>query len=164
MDFMYGLLNQMLEGAIFVFELIGLIVIAVAGVRGAVNYVQRDAFTRLKLAKGFALGLEFKLGSEILRTVLVRELSELIIVGSIILLRAALTFLINWEIQGEEHNFEFWEHVNKIEEHIQEIGEQIHHIELHEHELDEHVHDLTSREYEHKAQFLMPEDNGRRVS
>ena len=58
--------------------------------------------TRLKLAKGMAMGLEFKLGSEILRTVLVRELSEIMIVGAIILLRAALTFLIHWEIKNEE--------------------------------------------------------------
>lgn len=48
------------------------------------------------------MGLEFKLGSEILRTVVVREFSEILIVGAIILLRAALTFLIHWEIKTEE--------------------------------------------------------------
>ena len=62
--------------------------------------------TRLKLAKGMAMGLEFKLGSEILRTVVVRELSEIAIVGAIILLRAALTFLIHWEIKNEEAQVE----------------------------------------------------------
>ena len=52
------------------------------------------------------MGLEFKLGSEILRTVIVRDLSEIAIVGCIIVLRAALTFLIHWEIKEEEahHN------------------------------------------------------------
>ena len=60
---------------------------------------------RLNLANGLALGLEFKLGSEILRTVVVRELNELLIVGGIIILRAALTFLIHWEIK-EEHSKE----------------------------------------------------------
>ena len=48
------------------------------------------------------MGLEFKLGSEILRTVVVRDLSEIAIVGAIILLRAALTFLIHWENKNEE--------------------------------------------------------------
>ena len=48
------------------------------------------------------MGLEFKLGSEILRTVVVRELREILLVGAIILLRAALTFLIHWEITNEE--------------------------------------------------------------
>ena len=45
---------------------------------------------------------KFKLGSEILRTVIVRELSEVILVAAIIAIRAALTFLIHWEIKIEE--------------------------------------------------------------
>ena len=48
------------------------------------------------------MGLEFKLGSEILRTVIVRELSEIATVAAIIVLRAALTFLIHWEIKVEK--------------------------------------------------------------
>ena len=86
------------------FEFVGVIVIVAAGLVGIVGYVRRDPLTRLKLAKGMAMGLEFKLGSEILRTVVVREFSEILIVGAIILLRAALTFLIHWEIKNEEHS------------------------------------------------------------
>ena len=37
-------------------------------------------------------------GGELLRTVSVREWNELLILGAVILLRAALTFLIHWEI------------------------------------------------------------------
>ena len=48
------------------------------------------------------MGLEFKMGSEILRTVVVREWSEIATVAGIIILRAALTFLIHWEIKQEE--------------------------------------------------------------
>ena len=44
------------------------------------------------------------MGSEILRTVVVREWSEIATVAGIIVLRAALTFLIHWEIKEEEHN------------------------------------------------------------
>ena len=47
-----------------------------------------DEDTRITLAKGLAMGLEFKLGSEILRTVVVREWKEISIVAGIILLRA----------------------------------------------------------------------------
>ena len=49
-----------------------------------------------------AMGLEFKMGSEILRTVVVREWKEIGLVAGIIALRAALTFLIHWEIKQEE--------------------------------------------------------------
>ena len=48
------------------------------------------------------MGLEFKMGSEILRTVVVREWKEIGIVAGIIALRAALTFLLHWEIKEEE--------------------------------------------------------------
>ena len=49
-----------------------------------------------------ALSLEFKLGGEVLRTVIVRTKSELVVLGAIIVLRGILTFLIQWEIKNEE--------------------------------------------------------------
>lgn len=42
------------------------------------------------------------MGGEVLRTVVVREWSELGILGAIIVLRAMLTFLIHWEIKNEK--------------------------------------------------------------
>ena len=42
------------------------------------------------------------MGSEILRTVVVRQWSEIAIVAGIIALRAALSFLIHWEIKEEK--------------------------------------------------------------
>lgn len=101
-----NLVKWMAEYSLILFEVVGVVVIAVAGVCGVVNYIRRDPLTRLKLAKGMAMGLEFKLGGEILRTVVVRDFSEIMIVGAIILLRAALTFLIHWEIKNEEEDNE----------------------------------------------------------
>ena len=92
--------------SVVLLEFIGVGVIVVAALQGIYNYVRRDPLTRLKLAKGMAMGLEFKLGSEILRTVVVRQFSEIAIVGAIIVLRAALTFLIHWEIKPEEAQME----------------------------------------------------------
>ncbi|MBP3729275.1 MAG: DUF1622 domain-containing protein, partial [Lachnospiraceae bacterium] len=39
-------------------------------------------------------------------TVVVREWSELMLLGAIIVLRAAITFLIHWEIKQEERKLE----------------------------------------------------------
>ena len=100
--FMENLLEVLVSNAIHLFELVGVIVLIVASIRGVVNYIRHDPMVRLNLAKGMALCLEFKLGSEILRTVIVRDLSEIAIVGAIIALRAALTFLLHWEIKNEE--------------------------------------------------------------
>lgn len=106
MEILHEVLNWVVNLAIIVFEFMGVGVIIVAGLQGIFGYIRRDPLTRLKLAKGMAMGLEFKLGSEILRTVIVRELSEIALVGAIILLRAALTFLIHWEIKNEKAEVE----------------------------------------------------------
>lgn len=102
MDVLEHVLKLSVQAAIFVFEYAGVLVLVITGVRGIGDYIRRDPLIRLNLAKGMALGLEFKLGSEILRTVVVREFSEILLVGGIVLLRAALTFLIHWEIKNEE--------------------------------------------------------------
>lgn len=49
-----------------------------------------------------ATGLEFKLAAEILKTVLIQNLNELIILGSIFLLRVLMTIVIEWEIRQDE--------------------------------------------------------------
>ena len=101
MELLETLLHSFVNLAMLLFEYIGVGVITYAGIQGLVNYMRKAPDTRLVLAQGLAMGLEFKLGSEILRTVVVRSLSEIAIVGSIIALRAVLTILIHWEIKNE---------------------------------------------------------------
>lgn len=100
------ILNITAEAAILLFEFMGVFTIIAAGLQGCWNYIRHDSLTRLKLAKGMAMGLEFKLGSEILRTVMVRDFKEIAIAGAIIALRAALTLLIHWEIRTEKAEVE----------------------------------------------------------
>ena len=95
-------MQYVVEIAILIFEFIGIGVIICSGIKGFVYYIRKNPNVKLTLAHGLEIGLEFKLGSEVLRTVIVRERSELIMLGLIILLRGALTFLIHWEIKGEE--------------------------------------------------------------
>lgn len=106
MEMAHELLEWIVDAAILLFEYVGIFILLLAGIRGFYEYLTRKDTTRINLARGMAMGLEFKLGSEILRTVIVRDYQEIIIVGGIILLRAALTFLIHWEIKSEELNRE----------------------------------------------------------
>ncbi len=56
------------------------------------------------LANGLATALEFKMAAEILKTVLVQDLSELAVLGVVIGLRALLSLLIYFELKhSEEH-------------------------------------------------------------
>ena len=87
---------------ILAMEALGMAVLLVTAARSAQGWVTGDPHVRLTLAQGIALSLEFKLGSEVLRTVVVRDWSELGILGAVIALRGALTFLIHWEIKNEE--------------------------------------------------------------
>lgn len=120
--FMETLLDVLVSNAIHLFELVGVAVLIVAGVQGVINYIRHDPMVRLKLAKGMALCLEFKLGSEILRTVVVREFTEIGLVAAIIVLRAALTFLIHWEIKTEESQME--QELERRQAEIQDITEE----------------------------------------
>ena len=102
LDMLHIILENIVDGAILLFEFIGVGIIIFSGIRGFFLYIRRSPDTKLTLAKGLAMGLEFKLGGEILRTAVVRDWKEIGIVAGIIALRAALTFLIHWEIKEEE--------------------------------------------------------------
>ncbi len=93
-----------LQYIILAIELVGVAVLLYAIVRAVIGLFRKQPRVRLHLAEGIALALEFKVGGELLRTVIVRDWDELLILGSIILLRAALTFLIQWEIKIEKKN------------------------------------------------------------
>jgi uncharacterized membrane protein len=99
-------LYYIVEAGILLLEYIGVGIIIWTNIISFYKYVTRKPDTRIYLGKGLAMGLEFKIGSEILRTVIVREWSEIAIVAGIIALRAALTFLIHWEIKEEEKEAE----------------------------------------------------------
>ena len=109
---MIGEFEQLLEEilgniasiAIILFEFIGVGIIIWTGITGFLRWLKHAGDTGVYLARGLAMGLEFNMGSEILRTVIVREWKEIGIVAGIIALRAALTFLLHWEIKEEERN------------------------------------------------------------
>ncbi len=92
------ILQIIISWGILLFEYIGVIILILSGVKAVVGVFKRRAHIRLDLAHGMATALSFKLGGEILRTVVVQTFHEIAIVACIIALRAALTFLIHWEI------------------------------------------------------------------
>ena len=95
-------LENLANIAILLFEFIGVTIIIWNGIQALIKWIKHASDTRIYLASGLAMGLEFKMGSEILRTVVVRTWTEIGIVAGIIALRAALTLLIHWEIKEEQ--------------------------------------------------------------
>jgi uncharacterized membrane protein len=95
-------LRYIVEFSTLLLELFGICILVFTAIKSFIFWLKKDESIRLQLAQGIALALEFKLGGEVLRTVVVREWAELGILGAIITLRAVLTFLIHWEIKNEK--------------------------------------------------------------
>jgi uncharacterized membrane protein len=98
-----SLLRYVVEFSTLLLEFFGICILVYTGIKSFVLWIKKNDSIRLELAQGIAVALEFKLGGEVLRTVVVRDWAELGILGAIIMLRAALTFLIHWEIKNEEN-------------------------------------------------------------
>lgn len=106
-DNMDLVLTYIVEICTILLELFGISVLVYTAIKCFVQWIKKDnRRLRLNLAEGIALSLEFKMGSEVLRTVVVRDWEELGILGAVILLRGLLTFLIHWEIKNEEKNID----------------------------------------------------------
>ena len=106
--------------------MIGIVVIAVGAFRSiikqCINYIKKkDSNIKIDLGNWLALGLEFKMGAEIIKTVVARDLNELAILGVIIGLRAVLALLIHWEIKTEMKEQEL--HQMKKEK-VEEVKEE----------------------------------------
>ncbi|MBE5828538.1 MAG: DUF1622 domain-containing protein [Butyrivibrio sp.] len=97
-----SVLRYFVEFSTLLLEMFGICILVFTAIKSFIFWLKKDDSIRLELAQGIALALEFKLGGEVLRTVVVRDWAELGILGAIIALRATLTFLIHWEIKNEE--------------------------------------------------------------
>lgn len=106
MELFHEWLSTLCSAAIIMFEFIGVVILILSGMKGIYHYIKKAPYTRLELAKGMALALEFKMGGEILRTVGVAGWNEIGTVAGVIALRAALALLIHWEIKSEEKECE----------------------------------------------------------
>ena len=100
------ILHFVAEITVTTLELIGIFIIVVGSLRALGQLLIRlrtkqPINVMIELGRALALGLEFKMGAEIVNTVIVREIRELLILGLVIALRAILAILIHWEIKNE---------------------------------------------------------------
>ena len=118
--FDHSVIPVAVEIGVIMFELAGIIAMLLTGIKGIYNFVTKNPETRLQLAKGMGMGLEFKLGSEILHTVTAATYYDIGLIACIFLLRAALTFLLHWEIEHEHPEGENGEKGEKKQRHKHE--------------------------------------------
>ena len=90
-----------IEWAVLLCELIGVIMIVLTAIRGVIAWIRKNPHARLIAAEGIAIALTFKMGGEVLRTVIVRDWQELLILGAVVLLRVVMAVIIHFEIRSE---------------------------------------------------------------
>ena len=104
--FLENTITQVLPVIIAICELIGIFVVTVSSITAFWGYLKglvthKSTNFKFELAQGLASGLEFKMAAEILKTVQVQSLDELVILGAVILLRALLSLLIHVEMKSQ---------------------------------------------------------------
>ena len=120
-----NVINNIFFWITWFFEIVGAIIIIVGAAIAMVKYIKsliksKKVPIMLMLANQLALGLEFMIAAEILKTVITtnRSKDELLILGSIVALRAALSLLIHWELKNEEKRAEVKEKTNKNKDNV----------------------------------------------
>ena len=104
-----AILRFLAEMTVDTLELIGIFIIIVGSFRALIQLLIRlrtkqPINVMIELGRALALGLEFKMGAEIVHTVIIREIRDLLILGLVIALRAVLALLIHWEIRNERRD------------------------------------------------------------
>lgn len=102
-----ALLHLIAEFIVLTLELIGILIIIIGSFKAIIQLFSKlkkkqKANIVINLGNTLALALEFKMGAEIVNTVIVRELRELGTLAIVIALRAILSLLIHWEIKNEK--------------------------------------------------------------
>lgn len=100
-------LHVLAEFSASTLELIGILIIIVGSCRALLRLIKcvikkLPFHVVIDLGKALALALEFKMGAEIIKTVIIHNLEELAILGIVIVIRALLAVIIHWEIHVEQ--------------------------------------------------------------
>ena len=108
LNFYETALHVLAELTVHTLEIIGISIIIFGSVKVFVQFLRKfknkECETQnviITLGRSLALALEFKMGAEIVNTVIIRDLKELAVLAIIIALRAILAILIHWEIKNE---------------------------------------------------------------
>ena len=103
-NILHFIIETILPYVISFLEILGILIVAYSALHAFWEFIQNTFFNKdlnlqYHFATGLATALEFKVAAEILKTVLVRDLSELLVLGAVIILRALLSVLIHFEMK-----------------------------------------------------------------
>ena len=101
------LFNKYLPILIHLFELMGILILTVGVFTAFYHYIQKRFFKKnvnikYEFADVMTTTLDFKLAAEILKTVIIKNIDELIILASVFIIRIIMTFVLEKEMKIKE--------------------------------------------------------------
>ncbi|GEM_PF-311357 len=109
--FLHELTMDIASWSMYMLELLSICIIVFSTVAAFFKLFRHERYARVYLLHGQSLGLSFKLGAEILRTVTATSLLEIFEVFLLILIKACMVMLIERELRSVDE--EDFNHPNK---------------------------------------------------
>lgn len=106
---MEQLFDKYLPVLIHLFEFMGIFILTIGVFTAFYHYILHKIFKRnvdikYEFADVMVTTLDFKLAAEILKTVIIKNIDELIILASVFIIRIIMTFVLEKEMKDEEKN------------------------------------------------------------
>ena len=106
---MEELFNKYLPVLIHLFELMGILILTIGVFTAFYQYISNRFFNKnfdikYDFADVMVTTLDFKLASEILKTVIIKSFDELIILASVFIIRIIMTFVLHKEMENAKKN------------------------------------------------------------
>ena len=104
---MEELFNKYLPILIHLFELMGILILTLGVFTAFYHYIQKrffkkDVNIKYEFADVMITTLDFKLAAEILKTVTIKSMDELVILASVFIIKIIMTFVLEKEMKIEE--------------------------------------------------------------
>ena len=100
------IVSNLASVASLLLELFGAIILTYNGIKAFIFYLDRNEATSMNLGEGIAMALEFLLAGEILNTINAMSVSDLYMLGGLVILRGVMTLEIHWELKNERKELE----------------------------------------------------------
>ena len=103
---MEELFDRYLPILIHIFELMGIFILLIGTFTAFYHYILKRFFNKnfnikYEFSDAMVTTLDFKLAAEILKTVIIKDLNELIILASVFIIRIIMTFTLEKEMKND---------------------------------------------------------------
>ena len=104
---MSNIIETLVNYVAYAMEIIGIVIIIISGIKALYIFV-RDGFkfnnmnVSLTIAEGLSMSLGFLLAAEIVLSIMIKTVPNLVVLVGIAALRVGLTFVLHWEITQYE--------------------------------------------------------------